>query len=259
MRYLMLTALLAAGCQPEYHRAFDDTHCEPDDVSILNYGDAGVARLEATIGVERRLPTALQQPVEVRWTARDRRAVELEVQVQVVDVGSVAALPPSQLADNIYWKLRDHAHGDTTYVYPPSNIGNFGSTMPTWSLPARGARARLSARDLIVQVAHNVAVAPNEVTPLLRVSIEPVDGALVPVWPSSAFFGVFPVPFPMGAVEWRVAGVAPAQDLLVQDITGATIDTIPASAVADWTLIDPNAVTVQLAAGPFPAAVAAFR
>lgn len=203
-------------------------------VGRIVYGGGSIVEVDAPLG--HLLELEPSKPTEVIWATRDRRVVTVELQVMLESLGGAS------VAD-LKWQVYSHAHGGSSYQYPPfttsSAIGPI-SRLPGWRIPARGLRERIAARELRVMFASTAAA--GTVAPKVRVSMQPVDGADVPIFPRTDISNSGSGPasfFPAGAREWRLATVngEPSDQLLIWGFDNVVVETTVVSNFDDWTPI----------------------
>lgn len=176
------------------------------------------------------------KPQQIGWVPDDRRAAEIDLQIQILNVeGDWEDLP------RVLWRMQQ-GHGGLTYNVPRLGPVDGGSTQPGYDLPARGVRERLATRELYLNLELTNADEDDVGAVVVQVTMQPAHSAGAIVSPKSDCNLHSPVPnvLPIGATELRfcnpTSGLAIAAGPTVRflDLFAGVLSTPTAVSFADW-------------------------
>lgn len=182
------------------------------------------------------------QPQKCGWIPDDRRALELDVQLQILNAEGSFDAPP-----RVLWRYQQ-GHGALTYDVPRYSAADRGDAPQRgYVVPARGLRQRLAVREFTIELLLADPASedePGAVT--LNCSFQPAHSGVAIVSPTSdmhlATVGP-PCVLPIGATELRFCipdtglpfGAGPT--VVFYDLFGNVLATPTLISYADWKAI----------------------
>jgi hypothetical protein len=207
------------------------------DSAIPFAGAASLIPLRSRAGYTVRLTPGV--PERCGWIPADRRALELDVQVQILRVDGDWLVTP-----RVLWRLQE-GHGALVYEVPRLGTARTGSPVQRgYVLPARGMRQRLAVRELTVELLLAEPDDEDEGVVTVNCSFQPAHSAEAVLSPNTdmhlGITGGAPCVLPIGATEMRLCDpddgqpFAAGPTIQFRNLFGTVIATPTALSFADW-------------------------